>query len=190
MVSDEELLLSFKRGDKAAFEAFVYRYHAPLFGFLQRMLLDAELAEDLVQETFIRIIRHVQKGQLPVRVRPWIYRVALNLCRDYWRSAGYRLESMGLEQIPEQKDTNASVIELCERQEERQAIIRALDQLPDIQKQIVILRFYQDLKLQEISETLDIPLGTVKTYLYRALKALKFRLEEGKEGARREERTS
>ncbi|MDQ0339837.1 RNA polymerase sigma-70 factor (ECF subfamily) [Caldalkalibacillus uzonensis] len=190
MVSDEELIRAFKHGDKAAFEAFVHRYHSPLLGFLQRMLHDTEKAEDLVQETFIRVMRYVHKEQPPAKIKPWVYQVALNLCRDYWKSAGYRSERRGLEQIPEQKDPRPSVIEIYERQEERQAIIRALDLLPDIQKQIVILRFYQELKLQEISDTLKLPLGTVKTYLYRALKTLKSTLNEGKEETQREQRMS
>ncbi len=176
MISDEELVRSMADGDQAAFEVFVHRYHRPLQGYLERMLQDADKAEDLVQDTFVRLLRRLQQGEIPGQIRPWLYRVALNLCRDYWRSSGYRSEMNRLAQPPEHKDTNPSIVEIYERQETRTEILQSLNSLPESQREIVILRFYQDLKLQEIAEVLDMPLSTVKTNLYNALKKLKKRL--------------
>lgn len=172
MVSDEELLKLMERGDQLAFEAFVRRYHGPLLGFLERLLHNRQKAEDLVQETFLRLIRQLSQDKPPSHIKAWLYRVAHNLCRDYWRSTGYRTDSIAVREPPERSDENAGVVELYERQETRKEIIAALDRLPEVQREVVVLRFFQDMKLQEIAEVLELPLGTVKGHLYQGLKKL------------------
>ncbi|WP_127534707.1 RNA polymerase sigma factor [Paenibacillus kobensis] len=172
-MTDDELVLGMARGEQACFEAFVNRHHAPLSGYLQRQLRDVQKAEDFVQETFLRLIKQLQNRSVPDNPQAWLYRVALNLCRDYWKSAQYQTDNRLMAELPEQQDTRSSVIELAERQETRQEVIRSLDGLPDVQKQIVMLRFFQDLKLQDIAETLQLPLGSVKTHLYKGLRKLK-----------------
>ena len=166
MVSDEQLLRSYKHGDAGAFEAFVHRYHGPLLRFLIRQLIDASKAEDLTQETFLRLMKQVKKSDVPNQVKPWIYRVALNLCRDHWRRAGYRSEVIS-EKMPEPKAVDPSVVEIYEKQEHRKQVINELEKLPHEQKNIIILRFYQELKIKEISEITEMPLSTVKTHLYK-----------------------
>lgn len=161
------------RGDPTAFEAFVHRWHGPLLGYLQRMLKDENKAEDLVQETFIRFIHQLRNKQPPENARAWLYKVASNLCRDYWKSASYRSEKTVLANVPEQTDHRASVVDIYERQEARNEMIRALEELTAIQREIVILRFYQELKLKEIAEVLELPVGTVKSRLFHALKHLR-----------------
>ncbi|MBV6716873.1 RNA polymerase sigma factor [Paenibacillus chitinolyticus] len=173
MLTDEELVQAMARGDQAAFEAFVHRYHAPLQHYLERTLHDPRKAEDLVQEVFVRLLKQLQQQKIPDHIRPWMYRVALNLCRDYWKSLAYRNEQQLTAEPPEAQDTQPSVVEIYERQEARKEIIGALRSLPEVQKEIVILRFFHDLKLQEITEVLQIPLSTTKTHLYSGLRKLK-----------------
>ncbi|MVP02485.1 RNA polymerase sigma factor [Paenibacillus lutrae] len=173
MLTDEHLVEAMARGDQAAFEAFVYRYHAPLQNYLERMLYDARKAEDLVQEVFVRLLKQLQQHKVPDNIRPWMYRVALNLCRDYWKSLAYRNENHLTAELPETPDLQASVVEIYERQEARKEMIAALRSLPEVQNNIVVLRFFHDLKLQEITEVLDLPLSTTKTHLYSALRKLK-----------------
>ena len=181
MVTDEQLLISYQEGNAGAFEAFVHRYHGPLLGFLLRTVKDATKAEDFTQETFIRLMKQIKKGDVPEQVKPWVYRVALNLCRDYWRSTHYRSEQTISTEFPEVKDPNPTVVEIYEKQEVRKEMIVALDHLPEIHREIIFLRFYQDLKLQEIAETMEMPLSTVKTNLYKGLKQLKKYLGKRKE---------
>lgn len=185
MISDEELLKGMERGDQLAFEAFVRRYHGPLYGFLERLLRDRQKAEDLVQETFLRLIRQLSQDKPPEHPKAWLYRVAHNLCRDYWRSTGYRTDSIATREVPEQADGDAEVVELYERQETRRELIAALDSLPEMQREVVMMRFFQDLKLHEIAQVLEIPLGTVKGHLYQGLRKLKGRIgaaaQKGKE---------
>lgn len=173
MVTDEQLIKSYQQGNAGAFEAFVHRYHGPLLGFLLRTVKDAAKAEDFTQETFIRLMKQVKTGEIPDQIKPWMYRVAVNMCRDYWRSARYRTGKNGIDELPEVKDPNPTVVEIYEKQEVRKEVIDALDELPEVLREIIILRFYQDLKLSEIAETLEMPVNTVKTNLYKGLKYLK-----------------
>ncbi|HEX7064194.1 MAG TPA: RNA polymerase sigma factor [Bacillales bacterium] len=193
MVTDEQLLAAVSRGDQTAFEAFIHRWHGPLLGYLERMLQDSGRAEDLVQETFIRLIHQLKQKRTPGNARAWLYKVASNLCRDYWRSASYRSEKNILADVPEKADTKTSIVEIYERQETRTEIMKHLNELTDIQREIVILRFYQELKLKEIAEVLDLPAGTVKSRLFHALKSLKHRLgaeeSEGKTDERQHQRS-
>lgn len=176
-MSDEELILSMMAGSQSAFETIIHRYHAPLYYFLERRLRDENRAEDFVQETFIKLIRQLKKGNPPEKVKSWLFQVAINLCRDYWRSAGYRSESYHLEQVPERPDQGPSVVTIFERLETRKEILSALQDLSEIQKEIVLLRFYQELKYQEIADVLDMPIGTVKSTLFHALRKLKSKIK-------------
>lgn len=175
-MTDEELLQGMARGDQACFEALIHRYHAPLSGYLQRQLKDTGRAEDIVQETFLKLIRQLQDNRIPGNVQAWLYRVASNLCRDYWKSAAYQTDKNRFGEPPERRDDRPSVVELTERQETRREIMESLEELPKAQKEVVMLRFYQDLKLQDIADILQIPLGSVKTHLYKGLRTLKSRL--------------
>lgn len=176
LITDHALIERIAAGDQAALETLIYRYHAPVRGYLERLLSDRHKAEDLTQETFARLIRQAKRQQMPTEVRAWIYRVATNLCRDLWRSSAYQAEKLSRDQLPDRADDRPSVVEIFERQEARQQILKVLDSLSEVQRHIVILRFYQDLKLQEIADTLEMPLGSVKSSLFHALRHLKKKL--------------
>ncbi len=180
-MTDEELVLAMARGNQAAFEAFVHRYHGPLLGYLERMLRDRKKAEDVVQDTFLKLIKQLKSNKIPEKIKPWLYQVATNQCRDYWKSAGFKSEKQILDYIPDQPDKEPSVVELFERQESRVEFLKKLDTLSETQREIVYLRFYQELKYQEIAETLELPLGTVKSNLFHALKKLKASLARKEE---------
>lgn len=172
MVPDEELLRQIAEGNEASMEALVYRYHKPIYEYLQRMLNDSSLAEDLSQECFIRMYRSVQTGRLPSRFRPWIYRIATNLCKDVWKSSAYRKETLWeAEQMALHSDS-VTVSSIMERQWERESVIHALGSLAEDEREMIILRFYHELKLDEIAEVLDQPLSTVKTKLYKTFKKM------------------
>ena len=91
---------------------------------------------------------------------------------DYWRTASYRSEQTAALEMPEEADPSPGADELLEKQERAQAVAESLEWLPEIQQEVVRMRFFQDLKLQEISELMDIPLSIVKSHLYGALRKL------------------
>ncbi|WP_256760719.1 RNA polymerase sigma factor [Cohnella sp. WQ 127256] len=182
-MTDEQLLIQLKDVNPAALETLIYRYHAPIYAYISRLVRNPHIAEDLTQECFTRICLAVRDGRLPVSIRPWIYRIATNLCKDLWKKASHRNEVPTDEQELSTKPDRDTVSSILIRQWEREEVISALAQLSEDSRQIVVLRYYQDLKLQEISEIVDMPLSTVKSKLYQALRKMARILEE-KEVAR------
>ncbi|PAD74406.1 RNA polymerase sigma factor [Paenibacillus campinasensis] len=173
MISDQQLSERMAAGDQEAFEMLVTRYHGPLLSYTSRQLADRQKAQDIVQETFIRLIRHLRQHGALEHVRPWLYRVALNMCKDYWKSAAYRTEGLAGEELPETTDPSPGAEELMERRETSREIAQYLETLPEVQQEIISLRFFHELKLQEIADMVQLPLSTVKTHLYNGLRKLK-----------------
>lgn len=178
MVMDEAIGDAIAEGHQAAFEDLINHYHKPILSYLERLLHDPEKAEDIVQETFLKFLLQLKVKQTPENVQAWLYKVATNLCRDYWRSASYRKERDLLSRLPEKRDRQAQVAEVYDHFETRMEIIKLLDELPKTQRDIVILRFYNDLKLHEVAVVMACPVGTIKSRLFHALRFLKSRIEE------------
>jgi len=175
MISDEELLYELQKGHESALEALVHRYHRQIFAYLYRVTHNYHLAEDLAQETFWRMCKTVKLYKYPRSFKPWLYTIASNITRDHWRSAGNK----PTQELPEELAAEGNVEEWFERQENRQRVVKALGQLEGSRREIVILRFYQDLTLAEISQVTGFPLGTVKSRLHYALKELRELLKGG-----------
>ena len=166
--SDEQLMAAVMAGDQVALAALVTRHHGPLLGYLYRLVGgDRSLAEDLVQETLLHVLRQrtYQSGH---PFKPWLYTIATNLARDYFKSAAVRQRWRG-------GDEEEALLQLYDRApgpEERALVAEqgsevraALAQLREEYRVVLLLRFYQGFSLQEIAETLQIPLGTVKSRL-------------------------
>jgi len=180
VVSDEALYRQVMAGDRDALGELVARYHGPLRQFLARQTGDPMRADDLVQDTFTRLLTH--RGPPPERFRAWVFTIAANRARDDFRSAYHRREradpfdSEG--SLSRTQTTPApSLDEGLDRAAERQEVARALQQLSPDHRTVVILRFYHELPLEEIATITGAPLGTVKSRLFYALKQLKFQLE-------------
>lgn len=169
-------------GQLAALEALIYRYHGPIRAYLNRVLHSPSLADDLTQECFVRVITAAQSGRLPHQARPWIYRIATNLCKDLWKKSSYRQEqSVDPVKLSRQQD-HETVASILERQWEREAVIECLQALQEDNRQIVILRYYHELKLEDIADIMGMPLSTLKSRLYQSLKKLA-QLLQAKEGS-------
>ncbi|CAH1209702.1 ECF RNA polymerase sigma factor SigW [Paenibacillus plantiphilus] len=170
-MTDEELLKELSGGHASALETLAYRYHAAIRAYLFRLLQSRTLADDLTQECFIRVITSVKQGRLPEKFRPWLYKIATNLCRDHWRKAVNRMELVSDEGLLHVLAPD-NVAHIYEKQVDRELVIQALNELPAERRHLMILRFYQELKLEEIADILDIPLSTVKSRLYYGIKQL------------------
>jgi RNA polymerase sigma-70 factor (ECF subfamily) len=179
--SDEELLTRFCRGQTEAFGVLVRRYERELYGYLRRYLGDANLADDVFQNTFLQLYMKCGQYEAGRPVRPWLYTIATHQAIDALRRNG-RHQAVSLDQFREEvSDGNAnSLAELLESHrpgplelaqgKERQELVRAsVDNLPDFLRQVVILAYYQGLKYREIADILGIPVGTVKSRLHAAL---------------------
>jgi RNA polymerase sigma-70 factor (ECF subfamily) len=166
--SDEQLMTAVQAGDQVALAALVTRHHAPLLGYLYRLVGgDRQLAEDLVQETLLHVLRQ-RTYQAGRPFKPWLYMIATNLVRDYFKSAAVRTSwrsDSAEEALLQLSDSEPSPEERALAAEQGSEVRAALAQLREEYRVVVVLRFYQGFSLQEIAETLHIPLGTVKSRL-------------------------
>jgi len=183
--NDEDLLAEFRdHGDRAAFEELVHRYERELFGYLRNYLGDAEMAEDVFQQTFLRVYLKSDQFVSDRKFRPWLYAVATNQAIDSRRRT-YRQKMTSLDrQIGGDDDSeNGAFIDLfgdlhdtpaeeSELQEQRAAIRLAVDELPEQTRQVVLLVYFQGLKYREAAEVLGVPVGTVKSRLHGAIQKL------------------
>ena len=161
----------------------VRRYERELYGYLRRYLGDANLAEDVFQNTFLQV--YLKSGQYePGRpVRPWLYTIATHQAIDALRRNG-RHQAVSLDQSAGESPATASCRSLLETAREPRArparrgrgprssaqqVRASVDRLPDFLRQVLILAYYQGLKYREIADILDIPVGTVKSRLHAAL---------------------
>lgn len=171
-------MLELQRGNPDALATLVHRYHGRVFGYLYRLTNGHHLAEDLVQETFLRLAAGAGHYRYPMPFRPWLYRIASNLCRDHWKSAAVRRESLAGDVAEAAGASGSPVEEWYERREERRAVMRALHALGPDHREVIILRFYEGLSITEIALATGLPEGTVKSRLFYGLRRLRDRLKE------------
>ncbi|HEX4123680.1 MAG TPA: sigma-70 family RNA polymerase sigma factor [Tepidisphaeraceae bacterium] len=178
--SDERLLDEYRHGDKAAFAKLVARYHRELYHFLVRFLANRATAEDVFQETFLQVHQSAQTFDPTRRFRPWLFTIAANKARDLLRSQSRRPinplqatidrnDSEGREFI----DLLPSLAELpgdaLERHELEQRVHDTVVGLPEPLREIILLSYFHQFPYKQISEILNIPLGTVKSRLHAAV---------------------
>lgn len=137
-----------------------------------------QTAEDLAQETFIKLYRHFTDFRGEAQIKTYIYAIAINVCKDYISSWRYKkvLISNTFQQVLKTKETTESKVV---QQSEKEQLVAKIEQLAPKYKDVLLLFYYADYSLQEISEVLDLPVNTVKTRLKRARGQLKDLLEDG-----------
>jgi RNA polymerase sigma-70 factor, ECF subfamily len=167
MISDEALMLEFQSGSRPAFEQLFTRYRGPLYGFFRRRLQGDQRAEDLTQETFLAVIRAADRYQPRALVRTYLYSIAMNLLSAERRKQ-FRDPPVG-NPAPEPELNEGPDAVLWVRQ--------ALRKLNDSEREILMLREYEQLSYTEIAELLKLPVNTVRSRLFRARMALKGHLE-------------
>ena len=181
---DEDLMSRYRNGDEDAFEMLYRRYEKPVFSFIYRILMSAVDAEDLCQETFLRLVKEKKKYQVSGNFKTWIFRIALNLCRDRLRRKKFRshrsIDAPSLSQngnINEFEnalsDPAPDQIDCIEKNEMKVLIQQAFTKLPEKQRTVVILKEYQALKFSEIAEIMKSPVGTIKSLNHRGHQKLK-----------------
>jgi len=179
--TDEELLAAYQQGDPEAFEDLLRRYRAPLFTFLLRMLGDRARAEDLAQETFLRIVKGAQAWEHRARFQTWLFTIARNLCVDQSRRDRFRradsLDAEGPDGEPAMVDAvpgreidpgrGAESIRL------RPVLTKALLSLPPEQREVFVLREQAGVPFREIAEMVGVNENTVKSRMRYALEGLR-----------------
>jgi RNA polymerase sigma-70 factor, ECF subfamily len=177
--SDEALFALVKTGDDAALEELLERFRRPLFGYLHRLLGNAAEAEDVFQETFLRVVKHLPRFEEGRRVKPWIYAIASNLVKNVYRSRKYR-EKTSIDQEGEQGEPlSASLaalsqapVDMASESERAVAVRDAIGRLTPVSREALVLFYFQGLAYEDIALALEIPLGTVKSRIHNALSKL------------------
>jgi len=167
MISDEALMLEFQGGSREAFEQLFARYRGPLYGYFRRRLNGDRRAEDLTQETFLAVIRAAAHYEARALVRTYLFAIAMNLLAAERRKR-FRDSPQG-QPSPEPATTNAPDAAVWVRQ--------ALEKLDESEREILMLREYEQLSYAEIAELLKLPVNTVRSRLFRARMAMKGYLE-------------
>jgi RNA polymerase sigma-70 factor (ECF subfamily) len=175
-----------RNGDRRAFAELVELYKDKIYHLAYRMLNNKHEAEDAVQETFLRVYTNLHRYDEQQKFSTWIFRIGTNHCIDRLRKRKHSAYSLDAEMpdgegndyysmLPANEDTPEDQIILSETQ---QQIRKAINMLPEKYKSVVILRYLQDMSLQEISDVLDMPVTTVKTRVHRGREYLRKKLEQ------------
>ncbi len=175
--TDEELMLAYGAGDVTAFQELYSRHRAPLFRHMVRRLRDTPLAEELFQDVWQRVIAARERWRPDAKFSTWLYQVAHNRIADHWRAKQHRPDApddaMELaERVPDPETPERMLSAF----EERRRLQRALEELPDDQREVVLLRLEQELSLEEIGEITGVGRETVKSRLRYAMDKLRARL--------------
>ncbi|HUQ18255.1 MAG TPA: sigma-70 family RNA polymerase sigma factor [Gemmatimonadaceae bacterium] len=188
-LTDVEVVALAQQGKEAAYRELLLRYERPVFSLIFRMVRDRETAEDLAQETFVKVLNNIDRYSPDFKFSSWLFKIANNLTIDHLRRR--RLDTISIEGAPDAvtaesaKATSISVVagdesplaEL-ESRELGQSIERAIAKLRPEYRACIMLRHVEDKSYEEIAEIVKLPLGTVKTYIHRARHELRVALDE------------
>lgn len=175
--TDEDLMRAWAAGDVRAFETLYGRHKGPLYRFMRRQLRDGALADELFQDVWQRVIAAREGWRPDAAFSTWLYRIAHNRLNDHWRAARHRPAApadaeLRLDAIPDPDTPERTLSDF----EQRRRLQRALDELPDDQREVVLLRLERELTLEEIGEITGAGRETVKSRLRYAMDKLRTRL--------------
>ena len=178
--TDEQLLAEYRDGDRASFALLVERYQRELYHFLVRFMGDRVLADDVFQETFLQVHQSAAQFDSSRRFRPWLFTIAANKARDMIRSNNRRPTSALQASIAPSEDSGGEFIDLLkaaddlpgvslERKELQTKVQQTVQGMPEHLREILLLSYFHQFPYKQISDILDIPLGTVKSRLHAAV---------------------
>src|SRR6266436_4897602 len=168
--SDEQLMLAFSKGSSHAFEELFSRYKQPIFGFFRRRVTESAQAEELTQETFVALLRAAARYEPRALFRTYLYAIGIKILRAHRRKAAFRATFFGQQNsAPDPSKRDATESGLWVR--------RAVEKLEPIDREVLILREFEQLSYAEIAHLLQLPPNTVRSRLFRARDALRNLLE-------------
>ncbi len=189
---DADLVVLAQQGRQDAFREIIRRYERPVFSLVFRMVRDREQAEDLAQDAFIKVLNHIDKYRPEFKLSSWLFKIANNVAIDFlrkreldtvsidgsrWADTADEVEATSLELA----SGGESPLEEMEAKELGKAIEVAIQRLRPEYRACIMLRHVEGRSYEEIAATLDLPLGTVKTYIHRARHQLREALEHLRE---------
>lgn len=174
-VTDEELVQRMRHGEAAAGETLCRRYHQSLFRYLQRLTRSETIAEELFQQTWLSVLEHLDRFDPAGSAggfKAWLFRIATNKTNDLWRSRGRQKNAYeGLRRITESEEPDAAAP--LEGTEQVEKLKKAIETLPESQRQVLMLRYYSGMKFVDIAAMLGCPLNTALGRMHKAVLKLK-----------------
>lgn len=183
MRTDEELVALSRGGDAESFNQLVLRWERPIYALAYRVIGREEDARDVCQETFLRAFRALPGFKGQAKFSSWLYRITLNLCRDWIRKQKrtpvvQAPEGVEIADLAAERGPVESIEDLVERRQLSEVVADAMRLLPDEQRTAIILKEYHGMTFQEIADLQQCPLSTVKTRLYQGLTVLRRQLDQ------------
>ncbi len=176
VAKDEQLPVAQARaGDPAAWDALFHRYQLPLYSYVQELMRHEQTSLDVVQETFIKAVRHIGALRDDARFGGWLFRIAHQLCQQQWRKVRPTEPLDDVSEIELASDLDSPLDELLAKEDEQQ-FLAALGKLPEEHRSVLLLHYLEDFDLAEIADIAGIPLGTVKSRLHHARQKLREQL--------------
>jgi RNA polymerase sigma-70 factor (ECF subfamily) len=186
--ADEALMVAYQRGDARAFEILLTRHRKPIFNFILRFVGSRELAEDLLQDTFMRVIKGADAYKRQAKFTTWLYTIARNLCVDQSRRAKHR-KAQSLDAPLTSQPDSATLFDVIpadgmaadrktENRELHLRLHRAIAALGEEQREVFLMREFLDLPFKEIAEIVGVTENTVKSRMRYALEKLRVELED------------
>ena len=185
--TDEELVALSQRGDAESFTQLILRWERPIYALAYRTIGREEEARDVCQETFLRAYRALPRFRGQAKFSSWLYRIALNLCRDWMRRERRAPtiqppEDIDLLDMAAAAEPSESIEDLVARRDLTRLVEQAMARLPEEQRAAIVLKEYHGLTFQEIADVVGCPLSTVKTRLYQGLTVLRRELAKSAGG--------
>jgi RNA polymerase sigma-70 factor (ECF subfamily) len=172
-----DVLLDAQAGDRTAFRAIVDAWGRAVYALAWRYCFDRQTAEDLSQEIFLRLHNKLALFDPELPFAPWMYRLATNVCLNWKKSRGPKIASldrMGTEEDGyDPEDPNDPAQAARERSEARESLARAMSGLPDEARTAIALRYERGMEVTDVAKAMEVPVGTVKTWLFRARERLR-----------------
>lgn len=192
--ADEALMLAYQKGDVRAFEILLERHKKPVYNFILRFVRSRALAEDLLQETFLRVIKGAARYERKAKFTTWLYTIARNLCVDQSRRAKHR-KAQSLDAPMTNSGESGSLLDVVPGQDmpsDRAAISeqlhdkihQALGNLSEEQREVFLMREFLDMPFKQIADVVGVPENTVKSRMRYALEKLRLELDEYKSMAK------
>lgn len=179
MTEDQQLIREIKNGSEAAMEVLTRRYYKTIFAFVYRKVGNKDIAYDLTQDIFIKMMKRIHSYSNKGSFKNWLYTLAVNHCRDYWKSADYKVTSRQSELPDSLSSKRNNVSYIFEKKQTRERVKAAIEALPEFQKEVVLLKYFQGLKIREIADVTKAKESTVKSRLKQGLAKLEGIFREG-----------
>jgi len=177
-IDDKQLVADYLNGDDAAFDGLVERYLRPVYNFLYQLTNDQSVLDDLTQETFLKVWKNIKKFDSDKSFKTWVFTIAKNTAYDYFKKKktipfSNFIDAEGNNKLENISDQDILPLELLEKADAAKELEVALTKISEQYRIILLMRYKDDLTLQEIAEILNLPYNTVKSQYQRALAALR-----------------